>query len=252
MKITVITVCYNSEAYIADTLRSVDLQAWPNLEHLVIDGASRDGTRGVVEAHPQAWRRLVSEPDRGMYDAMNKGIRLSKGEVIGFLNSDDFYSSSEVLATVAKEFDNPSVDACYGDLCYVNRDDRRSVVRHWRSSEFRPGLFLQGWCPAHPTFYVRRRVYEQLGNFDLQYTIAADVELMARFMEVHRIRTRYIPKMLVKMRMGGTTNRSWSNVVTQNREIWRALKTHGLNPSLTSFVIGKLLSRGKQFLPRPA
>jgi len=252
MRITVITVCYNSAAHITDTLRSVDSQTWPNVEHLIIDGASRDDTLRIIQAHPQHWRRVISEPDHGIYDAMNKGIRLSKGDVIGFINSDDFYSSPEVLAKVARVFTDPFVDACYGDLCYVNRDDVAAVVRYWRSSEFRPGLFLHGWCPPHPTFYVRRRVFERLHSFDLQYKIAADVELMARFIEVYRIRTRYIPEVLVKMRMGGTTNRSWSNVVIQNREIWRALKAHGLHPSLISFVAGKLMSRGKQFLSRPA
>jgi glycosyltransferase involved in cell wall biosynthesis len=252
MRITVITVCYNSAAHIADALRSVDSQTWPNVEHLIIDGASSDDTLRIIQAHPMPWRRVISEPDHGIYDAMNKGIRLSKGDVIGFVNSDDFYSSPEVLATVARVFTDPSVDACYGDLCYVNRDDIASVVRYWRSSEFRPGLFLHGWCPPHPTFYVRRRVFERLHSFDLQYKIAADFELMARFIEVHRIRTRYIPKVLVKMRLGGTTNRSWSNVVIQNREIWRALKAHGLHPSLISFAAGKLMLRGKQFLSRPA
>jgi glycosyltransferase involved in cell wall biosynthesis len=182
---------------------------------------------------------------------MNKGIRMAKGEVIGFINSDDFYSSPFVLETVADVFKDASVDACYGDLCYVEKDDIASVVRYWRSSVFSPGLFLRGWCPPHPTFFVRRSIYQRLSSFDLQYKIAADVELMARFMEVHRIRTRYIPEVLVTMRLGGTTNRSWSNVVRQNREIFRALKAHGLRPSLASFGFGKLFSRSKQFLTRP-
>lgn len=250
MKITLVTVCYNSAAYIADVLRSVDSQTWPDLEHIVIDGASRDDTLRIVHAHPQPWRRVVSGPDQGMYDAMNKGIRLATGEVIGFINADDFYASPEVLGKVVKALADPSVDACYGDLCYVDQKDTTSVVRYWRSSEFRPGLFLRGWCPAHPTFYVRRSAYERFGDFDLQYTIAADVELMMRFMEVHRINTRYIPEVLVKMRIGGKSNRAWSNVLTQNREILHALKGHGLRPSLISFVSGKLFSRGKQFLPR--
>lgn len=251
MKISIITVCYNSAAYIADCLRSVDAQAWPNIEHLIIDGGSSDGTLQVIKGHERSWRRVVSEPDNGIYDAMNKGIRLSSGDVIGFINADDFYASADVLHKVAEVFADSSLGACHGDLCYVDPDLTASIVRYWRSSEFRPGLFLRGWCPAHPTFYVRRNVYERLGAFDLQYKIAADVELMMRFMEVHRIETRYIPEVLVRMRIGGMSNRSWSNVLTQNLEILRALKRHGLEPALIPFLTGKLFSRSKQFFPHP-
>jgi hypothetical protein len=143
------------------------------------------------------------------------------------------------------------VNACYGDLQYVRQEDPDSVVRHWRSSPFQPGLFLRGWVPPHPTFFVRRRVYETWGSFDLRFPIAADFELMIRFLEVHGTRARYLPKVLVRMRLGGTTNKSWSNVLQQNREIWQALKLHGLRPSLPGFVVGKLLSRSRQFLFHP-
>lgn len=251
MKISIITVCYNSAACIADCLRSVDAQDWSNVEHLIIDGGSSDGTLQVIKGHERSWRRVVSEPDKGIYDAMNKGIGLSTGTVIGFINADDFYASADVLRKVAEVLADPSLDACHGDLCYVNPEQTGSIVRYWRSSEFRPGLFLRGWCPAHPTFYVRRNVYERFGVFDLHYKIAADVELMMRFMEVHSIKTRYIPEVLVKMRIGGMSNRSWSNVLTQNREILCALKRHGLEPALIPFLTGKLFSRSKQFFPYP-
>ncbi len=251
LQISIITVCFNSAEHIADALRSVDAQTWSHIEHLVIDGASRDGTVGIVEAHAKPWRKLVSEPDKGIYDAMNKGLRMARGDIIGFINSDDFYASPDVLAKVAQVFADPDVDACYGDLCYVKRDATESIVRYWRSAPFQPGMFLRGWCPPHPTLYIRRSVYEQFGRFDLQYKIAADVELMSRFLEVHRIRSRYVPDIFVKMRMGGTTNQSWSNVLQQNQEIWRAFRQQGLQPSLPAFVAGKLLSRGKQFLTRP-
>lgn len=252
MKISLITVCFNSAKHIADALRSVDTQRHPDIEHLVIDGASRDETLYVIARHPQPWRKVVSEPDKGIYDAMNKGLALAKGEVIGFINSDDFYASPEALVNVAKVFDDPLVDACYGDLCYVKQEKPDRVVRYWRSSAFRPGLFGAGWCPPHPTFFVRRRVYERLGGFDLGYRMANDVELMARFMELHRVKTHYLPELLVKMRMGGASNRDWSAVMLQNREIWRAMKTHQMEPALLPFVVGKLLSRGRQFLTRPA
>lgn len=251
MKISLITVCLNSAGHIADALRSVEAQSWPDIEHLVIDGASRDGTLRVVEAHARPWRRVVSEPDRGIYDAMNKGIALARGEIVGFINSDDFYASPDALARVAGVFEDASIDACYADLCYVKRNDIGTVVRYWRSSEFCAGLFAKGWSPPHPTLFVRRRIYERLGGFDLQYRIAADFELMARLIEVHRIRTRYLPAVLVSMRMGGTTNRSMRNIVHQNREIWRALHSHGLQPSFGSFIGGKLRLRAQQYLARP-
>jgi glycosyltransferase involved in cell wall biosynthesis len=250
-KITVITVSYNSAATISSTLRSISEQAHPNIEHIVIDGGSSDETIALVRELGSRVVTLVSESDRGIYDAMNKGLRLATGEVIGFINSDDFLASPDVIAKVARVFSDPSIDACYGDLCYVKPDDVASVVRYWRSSAFSPGLFLHGWCPPHPTLYVRRRVYELFGDFDLRYRIAADAELMMRFLEVHRINALYIPEVLVHMRIGGTTNRSVGNIMRQNLEIWRALKDHGLRPSVGSFVAGKLLSRGKQFLTRP-
>jgi glycosyltransferase involved in cell wall biosynthesis len=251
MKISVVTVCFNSAAHIADALRSVDMQTWPSLEHVVVDGASRDATLGVVNAYPQPWRHMISEPDGGIYDAMNKGMHLATGDVIGFINSDDFYASPDALAKVAKVFEDPAVDACWGDLCYVKQDQPDQVVRYWRSSEFRPGLFRTGWCPPHPTLFVRRRVYERLGGFDLGYSIAADMELMARLLEVHRINARYLPTLLVKMRTGGASGHNWRSILLQNQEIWRAMKTHQLRPALLPFVGGKLLARSRQFLSRP-
>jgi glycosyltransferase involved in cell wall biosynthesis len=252
MKITVITVCFNSAAHIADALRSVDEQSWRDIEHLVIDGGSTDGTLNIIEAHARAWRHVVSGPDRGIYDAMNKGLAMARGEVIGFINSDDFYACADALAGMAKVFENPSVDACWGDLCYVRQYRPDQVVRYWRSSAFAPGLFRRGWVPPHPTMFIRKHIYDAHGGFDISYRLAADFELMARMLEVHRVRARYLPEVVVNMRMGGATNRSLSNIVTQNREMWRALRTHGLRPSLVAFAGGKLLSRSRQYLSRPA
>jgi glycosyltransferase involved in cell wall biosynthesis len=252
MKISVITVCFNSAATIADALRSVDAQTWDHKEHWVIDGASRDDTLFVVENHAKPWRYVRSDRDKGIYDAMNKGLALAQGEVIGFINSDDFYAAPDVLAKVAKVFEDASLDACYGDLCYVKQDQPGEVVRYWRSSAFRPGLFRTGWCPPHPTLFVRRRVYERLGGFDIGYRIAADMELMARFFEVHQVKTHYLPELLVKMRTGGASGHSWSTILLQNQEIWRAMKVHQMKPALLPFIGGKLLARGRQFLSRPA
>jgi glycosyltransferase involved in cell wall biosynthesis len=252
MKISIITVCYNSAATLADALASVDAQTWPDLEHWVVDGASRDTTLQVVAAHPQPWRHVVSERDKGIYDAMNKGLALAQGDVIGFINSDDFYASPEAVAKVAAAFEDDSVEAVYGDLCYVRQDQPGQIVRYWRSCPFRPGLFRTGWCPPHPTLFVRRRVYQRLGGFDLGYSIAADMELMARLLEVHRIKSVYLPELLVKMRTGGASGHSWSTILLQNQEIWRAMKSHQMRPALLPFVAGKLMARGRQFLSRPA
>lgn len=253
MRVSIVTVCFNSAATIGDTLRSVATQNHSDIEHIVIDGDSTDTTIEVVRRDGAHVAKFVSEPDKGIYDAFNKGLLLATGEVIGFLNSDDFYPRADVISQVARAFaDDPELDAIYGDLCYVKQFETDKILRYWRSSDFEPGLFLRGWVPPHPTFFVRKRVYDRLGGYDLGYRIASDWELLARFMEVKRIRTRYLPQVLVHMRLGGVTNRSWRNVWQQNGEIWRAAKAHGLQPSLGGFVLGKLWSRGRQFLARVA
>lgn len=252
MRISVITVCYNSAETIGHTLRSVREQTHENIEHIVVDGESTDNTLEVVAAEGSHVAKLVSEKDRGIYDAMNKGIALASGEIVGFINADDFYASNSVLTNVAAAFDKSGADSCYGDLCYVSQTDPTHIVRYWRSKDFAPGSFEAGWCPPHPTFFVRRSVYERLGGFDLSYKIAADFELMARYLEAARISSCYIPEVLVKMRLGGTTNRSLSNIFKQNAEIRQALKKLGLKFSLTKFLLPKLISRAMQFVRRPA
>ena len=248
-KLSVITVCRNSEATIEDTLQSVAIQTYPSVEHIVVDGGSSDGTMKIVARFPHV-AKAVSEPDHGIYDAMNKGIRISTGEIIGTLNADDFYAAPDVLARVAALFEDPTIDVCYGDLCYVGYNDPTRIVRYWRSSKFKPDLFLHGWCPPHPTFFVRRSVYDRLGTYDESYKIAADVDLTMRYLEKHRVRSHYLPQVLVKMRMGGSSNKSIRSVIRQNREIWAALRKHGLKPSFLRFAAGKLFSRGRQFLAR--
>jgi len=252
MKISVITVSYNSAETIGHTLRSVREQTYVDIEHIVVDGGSTDNTLAVVAAEGQHVAKLVSEKDKGIYDAMNKGIALASGEVVCFINADDFYASTSVLRDVAAAFENAGVDSCYGDLCYVNQTDPTRVVRYWRSKDFVPGSFEAGWCPPHPTFFVRRSVYERLGGFDLNFKIAADFELMARYLEAARITSYYIPEVLVKMRLGGTTNKSLSNILKQNNEIRQALRKLGLKFSLSKFLLPKLMSRAMQFVRRPA
>ena len=250
--ISVITVVFNGAATLEHTICSVLEQTYRNVEFIIIDGGSTDGTLDILREYDDHIDYWVSEKDAGIYDAMNKGIALASGDIIGFINADDFYESSNVLANVAKVFANKRVDVSYGDLCYVKQFDTMKVVRYWKSSEFYPNSFEIGWCPPHPTFFVRREIYERYGMFDLTFKIAADVELMIRFLEVHRVCAIYIPVVLVKMRMGGTTNRSLSNILKQNKEILRALKSHGLGSSIVRLISNKFISRGLQFFVRPS
>ena len=248
---SIITVSFNSAATIRDTIESVLAQNHRCIEYIVVDGASRDATMDIVGEYGKRIAKTVSRPDKGIYDAMNTGIALATGDVIGFINSDDFYASDSAVSSVAKVFEEKSVDAVYGDLCYVGQKDTASLVRYWRSSGFMPGRFALGWCPPHPTFFVRRAVYERLGSFDLQFRIAADTELMMRFLDTYKIPSAYLPTVLIKMRVGGETNRSFRNIVLQNQEIMFALRKHGLASSWPSFLAHKAWSRMRQFISRP-
>jgi len=251
LKISIITVCFNSDKTIADTLRSVRSQNYTNIEHIIIDGASNDGTLAVIASEAIPNHKLISAKDKGIYDAMNKGIDIATGDVIGFINADDFYPSPDVISKVVKIFESSGVDCCYGDLLYVEQENTSKIVRYWRSCPFISGLFGNGWCPPHPTFFVRREIYERLGAFNLNFKIAADVELMARFLEIEGISSHYLPEVLVHMRMGGTTNRSISNVIKQNLEVRRGLLALGLGFSWMRFLGNKVFSRALQFVRRP-
>jgi glycosyltransferase involved in cell wall biosynthesis len=251
LKFSIITVVFNNEKTIADTVRSIAIQTYPNVEYLVIDGLSTDGTLQKLHQYSEVVTRVISEKDKGIYDAMNKGIALATGDIIGFINADDFYPSPDVLSTVATAFNSSGADSCFGDLCYVQQNDVSRIVRYWKSCTFKLGLFEKGWCPPHPTFFVRRAVYQRLGGFNLDYKIAADVELMARFLAAGRITSHYIPQVLVHMRLGGTTNRNLGNIVKQNLEIRRGLLAQGLRFSWLDFVWSKVLSRAFQFVQRP-
>ena len=250
MKISVITVCRNAAATIVDTLQSVARQSHPDVEHIVVDGASTDATVALVRAHGARLARLVSEPDRGLFDAMNKGIALATGELVGFLNADDVYATDDALAQIAAACADPAVDACYADLVYVRADDLRRVVRYWKSGPFRAGLARRGWMPPHPTFYARRSVYAAHGGFDLRFPRQADFELTTRLLEVRRIRAVHIPHILVRMRVGGASNNSVRNILRGNLEAYRACRMHGLAVG-PLFIARKILSRVPQFLARP-
>ncbi|MDO3434011.1 glycosyltransferase family 2 protein [Rhizobium sp. CBN3] len=249
-RISLITVCWNAERTIADTLRSIDTQTYRDFEHIIIDGGSQDSTLAIIASAPADNRRVVSERDGGIYEAMNKGIGLASGDIIGFLNADDTFESNDSLETVAAALDDEAYDGCYGDLVYVSNRLIDRKIRYWKSRAFKPGFFARGWCPPHPTFYVRRYIYERFGRFDLRYRLAADVELMMRFLEVARIRTIYIPEVLVRMRLGGATNKNVQNISRQNKEVLRALADHGLKVSTSMFWAFKIVNRLGQFLMR--
>ncbi len=252
MKISIITVTYNCELVLSDCLNSVASQKYKNIEHIIIDNASTDGTIPLLNSRRDQFAFLISEKDQGIYEAMNKGLKIATGDIIGFLNSDDFYESNNVLSRVVAIFkDNSSLDACYADLIYVDPINTNKIIRFWRSSKFVSGLFAKGWCPPHPTFFVRRSVYERFGNFDLNYYIASDVDLMMRFLEVQKINARYIPELWIKMRLGGITNKNFKNILIQNKEVLHALKNHNLSVNWISFFIYKIINRGLQFLKRP-
>lgn len=249
-KITIITVVYNGEQTIGDTVASVLSQSHPLIEYIIVDGASSDRTLAVIKKNINSISKVISAPDRGIYDAMNKGIGLATGDIIGMLNSDDLYVNRHVISKIARIFEDPSVDACYTDLLYVDRTNTDKIIRYWKSKSYRDGLFEKGWVPPHPTFFVRRSIYEQFGNFDLQFKIAADYELMLRLIALGKIKAIYLPEVTIKMRMGGTTNRSLNNILKQNCEIYAAARKHGLQLSPLFFLL-KLCEKLPQFYRHP-
>lgn len=249
MLVSIITVTLNSKSVLIDCLDSVATQSYDNIEHIVIDGGSTDGTLTLLNSRRKNLAIVISEPDNGIYDAMNKGIALAKGDIVGILNSDDFYANDQVISNVQKIFTNdPSIDACYADLIYVDRYKTSKKVRYFKSSKFEQGLFSKGWSPPHPTLFVRRSIYKKFGLFNLNYHIASDVDLMIRFLEIHKIKAKYVPEIWIKMRMGGTTNKSLKNIYKQNQEILKSFRQQGLHVNTLGFLINKIVNRLIQFL----
>lgn len=226
--VTIITASYNSRIGIENAINSVLSQKDINLEYIIIDGGSTDGTVDIIKSYGGKITKFISEPDNGIYDAMNKGIKLASGDIIGILNSDDMYADNAVLKDVAETFERTGADAVYGDLVYVDKGDTNEVVRYWKSGPYKPGSFRKGWHPAHPALFVRRAIYDKYGVFDASFDISADFELMLRFFEKHKIRIAYLPRVLVKMRMGGESNRSLANIIKGNINILRAFWKNGI------------------------
>lgn len=250
MRLTVITVCRNARDTIEQALSSIQRQSFSPVEHIVIDGASDDGTLDVLKARRQGIAQLVSEPDNGLYYAMNKGIALATGDFVGFLNADDIYGDAEALSRIARALDTSGADAAYGDLVYVRQNDPSAVVRYWRSGPYAAGRIERGWMPAHPTFFVRTSLLHKLDGFDTRYRFQADYELMVRLFLKERIASTYVPEVLVRMRAGGHTNRSLRNVYLGNMEAYRACIANGIRVS-PFFILQKMISRLPQFFARP-
>ncbi|MBK0371265.1 glycosyltransferase family 2 protein [Flavobacterium agrisoli] len=229
MKISIITVVYNNEKTIEDAIQSVLSQSYPDIEYVIIDGGSKDNTVSIINKYKEKLGYFVSEKDRGLYDAMNKGIIASTGDVVGILNSDDLYQDSTVIADVMKQFiANNALDIVYGDLVYVKSDDIHKVVRYWKCKEYYSRFFENANVPPHPALFVRKRVYDQAGLFNLDYKIAADYELMLRMLKKHQFFSKYINRLIVRMRLGGASNENFSSIVKQNKEVLNAWKVNNL------------------------
>ncbi|MBM4053039.1 MAG: glycosyltransferase [Planctomycetes bacterium] len=246
MTLSVITVCRNAEATIVDTLRSVAEQRLPELEHVVIDGGSTDGTVDVVRRHGARVSTLVSERDGGIYDAMNRGLRRAKGEFVLFLNADDQYADRGCVADLVQAIDNSGADSAYGDIAYVRNDAELTRVRRWKSGPYLRGAFARGWAPPHPTFLARRDRLLEIGGFDLRYRLASDFDLMMRALDGAGMTAAYVPRELVLMRVGGATNASARNVLRQNLEIIDSLRRAGHPFAGPAMIARKVISRIRQ------
>ncbi len=230
MKVSIITITYNSELTLRDTIDSVVSQTYNNIEYIIIDGGSKDNTLNIVKSYEGKIAKVISEKDNGLYDALNKGIQLATGDVIGLIHSDDFYNDPNVIQHIVDTFQLTKAEAVYADLYYVDKDDTTKIFRKWKSGYYKHGMFLNGWMPPHPTFFVKREVYQKHGGFNLQLKSAADYELMLRFIHKHQITLAYLPEFIIKMRVGGKSNVTLKNRIRANQEDRKAWVMNGLKP----------------------
>ena len=249
-KISIITIVWNNKTFIEESLQSQLSQTYPHVERIVVDGGSTDGTLEIIKRFSSRIDRIITGPDRGIYDALNKGIQAATGDIIGLLHSDDLFSDQDTLYKVHEELDDDGLDACYGDLLYVDRYDTSKIVRYWHSGTYHPRRFHWGWMPPHPTFFAKRSVYEKYGLFNLDMGSAADYELLLRYFVKYRIRTAYIPEVLVKMRIGGTSNASLTNRILANRNDRKAWEINGLRPYPWTLLL-KPVRKIPQYFLRP-
>lgn len=248
MKISVVTAVMNGRVTLPAMLGSLKSQSYPQVEHVVQDGGSTDGTLAFLDAEGQHDMALQSGPDTGIYDAINQGIRRATGDVIGLLHADDQLAGPHVLAQVAEALQNPETDGVYGDLEYVAQDDDTRVIRHWRAGAYTPAHLKRGWMPPHPTLYLRREVFARVGLYDTSYRISGDYDGMLRFLTAGHVRLGYIPQVMVRMKMGGVSNRSFAHIIRKSREDYRAIRRHGIGGVGT--LVAKNLTKLPQFAGR--
>ena len=249
MKISIITVSYNSLQEVQNAINSISNQSY-NIEHILIDGGSTDGTLEILNAYKKnnISVKLISENDNGVYDALNKGIELASGDIIGFLHSDDIFKSNTVLSDIVSIFENNDVDGVYGDLLYVKRNDISKIVRSWKSRPFYPEMIKNAWMPPHPTLFLRKEVYEKHGHFDTSYKISADYEFILRIFKDQFLKFEYLPKVITMMRLGGISNGSLRNIALKVKEDYRAMRKHKVGNIFT--LVRKTLSKLDQYFKR--
>ncbi|CAN5145711.1 glycosyltransferase family 2 protein [soil metagenome] len=250
MKVSIITVVYNGAEFVRNCIESIINQTYPDIEYIIVDGKSTDGTVDIVQSYGKKVSRFISESDKGLYDAMNKGIRLATGDVIGLLNADDFYRHTRVIENMVATFQQTGADAVYGDMLYVDRDDTKKLKRYWRSGWYSENAFLWGWMPGHLSFFAKRSLYEQYGLFRLDMKSAADYELMLRFIHKNKVKLAYMDEVTIVMRAGGISNSSVANRLRANREDRLAWQLNGLKPYFFTFWL-KPLRKLKQYVSKP-
>lgn len=248
MKISVVTAVYNRALTIADTINSVQRQSYADVEHIIQDGASTDHTLDIVSSMQDDRTNVVSEPDGGIYDAINRGIKRAQGDVIGLMHSDDVFADDAVLQTVADALQDPGIDGIYGNLDYVHAARTQKIIRHWRAGTYSNKKLKRGWMPPHPTLYLRRHVFEKHGLYDVNFKISADYDAMLRYLAIGNINLLYIPRVLVKMRVGGASNGTLAQIARKTREDLRAIKRNGVGGVDT--LIFKNISKIGQFVAR--
>lgn len=248
MKVSIITSVYNNERTIEEAIQSVLNQTYKNIEYIVVDGKSEDGTINIIKKYNSQISIFVSEKDKGIYDGLNKGVHLATGDIIGFLHSDDIYADENIIFNVVEAFKKNGTDTIYGDLVYVDKEDTSKIIRFWKSGEYTLRKLCNGWMPPHPTFFVKREIYEKYGYFDLNFKISADYDFVLRLLGKCKISTSYLPKTLYKMRVGGASNRNIKNIIQKSREDINALRKNNIGGIHTILV--KNLSKIPQFLIR--
>ena len=249
MKVSVITTTYNTGKTVEDTIKSVLDQTYPNIEFIIIDDASTDNTLDIVNKYKNKITKIVATEHTGIFGNLNKGVKLATGDIVAILNSDDFYISNDVIETVVKEFEKTGADCVWGDMLIVDPIDVNKVVRNWKSSPYKEGNYQKGWHPPHPTFFVKRSMYEKYGYFRTDLWTSADYELVLRFLEKNRISSSYIPKVLTKMRNGGSSTKSLFNWIRGNIGAYKAFRVNGL-PISSLFIFRKPLLKVGQFLAK--